>query len=269
MTYQSKESSIDSGEPIELYEFVRGVETYRFNSGVEDIISGPFVYTGSPIKRTRARQAEDPHKDSIKITWPRGDLFARDYIATVFEKVTTVTIKRVHRGVSVNEFRVVWKGRVQNTDVSGEQITMECESVFTSLMRLGLRSQFESVCRHALYSAQCRANMPAQRVDAEVSTHSYQTTITMVAGVIDIYEDGFFRGGILEYGGLRRFITRHNGNTLVLSRRFSPIVIGAQVAVYPGCGKTMQICQAKFNNIDNFGGFPWIPGIDPFTSKIA
>jgi uncharacterized phage protein (TIGR02218 family) len=37
---------------------------------------------------------------------------------------------------------------------------------------------------------------------------------------------------------------------------------GDEYTVYPGCDKRHSTCKNKFNNVLNFGGFPWVPGVD-------
>lgn len=44
--------------------------------------------------------------------------------------------------------------------------------------------------------------------------------------------------------------------------------IGDTVKVYAGCDKLNTTCSTKFNNILNFGGFPFIPQDNPFTGTI-
>jgi len=36
------------------------------------------------------------------------------------------------------------------------------------------------------------------------------------------------------------------------------------VSAFPGCDKSIGICQAKFNNHQNYGGFPHTPTKNPF-----
>jgi len=36
------------------------------------------------------------------------------------------------------------------------------------------------------------------------------------------------------------------------------------VKIYPGCDRVRATCESKFDNLDNFGGFPWIPTKNPF-----
>ena len=46
------------------------------------------------------------------------------------------------------------------------------------------------------------------------------------------------------------------------------ISLGDDVIAYAGCDKLNSTCHTKFNNIVNFGGFPFIPSDNPFTGTI-
>lgn len=64
-----------------------------------------------------------------------------------------------------------------------------------------------------------------------------------------------------------RYISAHLGSTVTLSNQIPELTAGKQVEVYPGCDHTLATCRDKFGNHINFGGFPWIPGRNPFTSS--
>ena len=266
MSYQNIDTSIHDGEPIELYEFVRGVDVTRMNTGAVDIVEGPFTYSASPISRNRIRQGEGIFKENIKITLPRGDLFASQFLVHPPEAVTTVTVKRMHRSMTPGEAIVVWKGRISGTEANGDQIELDCESIYTSMRRLGLAPKFEITCIHAVYNERCRANKPSFRVDAVVEVvDGTQLTMLDIAG----YEDDYFSAGMIEYGGNRRMIVSHANSILHLSRPIPGVSAATEVALYPGCDKIRGTCLDKFDNIDNFLGFPWMPDKNPFSSRIT
>ena len=39
----------------------------------------------------------------------------------------------------------------------------------------------------------------------------------------------------------------------------SPVEVGDQFQLLPGCDRTLATCQSVFNNAIHFGGFPYIP----------
>ena len=47
----------------------------------------------------------------------------------------------------------------------------------------------------------------------------------------------------------------------------APLTPGETVSLYPGCDHTLQTCHGRFNNAENFGGFPWIPRRNPFNES--
>ncbi|WP_269915579.1 phage BR0599 family protein [Acinetobacter sp. HY1485] len=58
--------------------------------------------------------------------------------------------------------------------------------------------------------------------------------------------------------------------TLTLFNSFtaSDLALGDVVSIYPGCDKLNTTCTDKFNNILNFGGFPFMPSSNPFVGTI-
>lgn len=267
MTYNSKQTSVSDAQPFELYEFVRGTWTdYLTTRDTELVKDATVTYRPSSIKRSKMRQSEDTLKDPIELTLPRGDSMASDFINFAPQEVTSVTVKRLHHGLDISEARVIWKGRVAGSNVSEETVTLSCESIFTSIKRLGLRERTEWICQNTLYSAECGANQPAYRVDDTIGAVSgTQLSMNTIGGG---YADGWFTGGIVEYNSIRRFIISHVGGDLVMSRPFSQLQAGIQVALYPGCDHMMSTCTNKFNNIKRYKGFPWIPGRNPFIKSI-
>jgi len=67
--------------------------------------------------------------------------------------------------------------------------------------------------------------------------------------------------------GVRRSIVAHSGANLTLTRPVPEFAVGSQIRLYPGCDHTKGTCNTKFNNLDNFGGFPWIPIRNPFDGN--
>ena len=95
------------------------------------------------------------------------------------------------------------------------------------------------------------------------------------------YPAGFFTSGMIEApDGTLRFITGHSGSTLTLIRPLESLNSffakngygegygygygGLVIRIYPGCDRTKETCQSKFNNLNNYGGFPFIPLKNPF-----
>lgn len=266
MTYAAYETSRESGTPIELFEFVQGLQRWNYMSGANMIIFAGQPYSPMPTQRDRIKQNSDIFKNGMKLSFPRDDPFASQFLGFAPEEITTVTIRRGHAGDPAGEFIVYWKGRVLSASVSGNQIDINCESIFTSISRPGLRARFEYTCRRTLYAKGCNVNREAFLVAGAVL--SLSGGIRVSVGSAGSKPDGYFTGGMLVAAdGAARFITAHVGDMVTLTRPI-PSLSGGQVAkLYPGCDHLRGTCETKFNNLDNFGGFPFIPGRNPFDGS--
>lgn len=266
MTYANFENSRESGTPIELYEFTQGLQRWNYISGADLIVFLGQTYSPMPVQRDRVKQNGDIFKNGMKLTFPRDDVFASQFLGFSPETPTTVTIRRGHFGDPDSEFIVYWKGRVLSATASGNQIDLGCESVFTSLKRPGLRAKFEYTCRRTLYRKGCNVNSEAFRHDGLVIGMDGTLGIS-VAGA-GLQPDGYYTGGMLTApDGSSRFITKHVGDTVTISRPINSLTGSQLVSIYPGCDHLRETCLNKFNNLPNFGGFPFIPGRNPFDGS--
>lgn len=266
MAYDDKEYSVDSGEPYELYDFIRGSwAMYLTSRATELYINDNQIYKPASIKRSKIRQGEELKKDVIQITVPRGHELAAEFLLYPPEDTVSITIRRLHRSLVFDEAVVMWKGRVVGAEPKGEKVEISCESIYTSMRRKGPRLKAELICQHVLYGPGCKADKAAKEFNDSIASVD-GTTIEMDNATS--YSDGWFSGGILEYDNDSRFIVSHSGDTLKISRPLVSLSAGDTVALYPGCDRTIATCRDKFNNLDNNLSFPYIPGKNPFQVSI-
>lgn len=266
MTYATLETSVQQGAPVELYEFVQGLKRWAYCSGAEEVVRSGQTYTPYAVQRDRVKQSTDVFKNSIKLTFPRGNEFASQFLGFAPEDVTSVTILRGHYTDPDAQFVTYWKGRVLSAKATESRIELECEPIYTSIKRPGLRAKFEYSCRHALYGRGCGVNR---------ETYKHEGLVVTVAGGLNVdvvgagtFPDGYFSGGILiAPNRSSRFLVSHAGSVVTMSRPISGLAPTQLVCLYPGCDHLRSTCDTKFNNLDNFGGFPWIPSRNPFDGS--
>jgi len=267
--YDDFEGSLELGAPVELYTFTQGTTNWYYISGATSVTLNGREYEPIPIERNRIKQTTDIFKDSLTVTFPRSNEFAVQYLGFAPEEVTTLTVQRGHYGDPDEEFVVYWKGRVVGAKATGNTIEIECESIFTSIKRPGLRARYELSCRHTLYQSGCTLDPEDYEFASSIAaiTSSINIEVTGANGE----SDGYYTGGMLVApSGASRFITGHTGSVVTLTRPLAELVSGMAVSIYPGCDHLKDTCLNKFNNLDNFGGFPYIPIINPFNgSSIA
>lgn len=163
MTYELIETSTEDGRPVELYEFARNGEFFRFTSADTDQLYLTNTYTAIAIERSSIGQTDKFEKSGINIEFARDESFANAFLSYSPDNATTLTIFREHLSDGDDEFITYWKGRVASASATGSRIKLECESVFSSLKRQGLRMKHERMCRHILYDANCTI-VPADHV---------------------------------------------------------------------------------------------------------
>lgn len=266
MSYATYEDSLELGTPVELYEFTQGTQRWFYASCAEDVLALGQVFTATPIKRSRVKTTTDTFKDGVTLTFPRDNPFASQFLGFAPEEVTTLTIRRGHYGDPDGEFIVYWKGRVAGAKAANNEITIECESVFTSIKRPGLRARFEYGCRRTLYLKGCNVNRELYKLEGKILSISGGLVVAVAGAALQ--PGGYYTGGMLVApSGVPRFITAHSGDQVTIARPLPELVGGMTVALYPGCDHLRETCKNKFNNLDNFGGFPFIPGRNPFDGS--
>lgn len=265
MSYVEYDQSVQNADPVLLVVAEYAGTTYRFTDQPRDYVFGGNTYqavNGFTIGPTS--QTKELVKDILQLDFPINNTFANIFLNDLQDFVTSITAFRGYANDPDQEFIVYWKGRIASAGAASSKITIRCEPIFTSLRRPGLRARYQRNCRHALYDRGCNLdlNSSAFLTDGTITVASNLTfTIPEAAGEVD----GFYFGGILRASdGILRFITGHVGDQISIRKPHVALVVSAAVALAPGCDRTTNDCLNKFNNLNNFGGFPYIPTKNPF-----
>lgn len=267
MTYASRENSVDSGQPDELYLWSLGSTSWRYTSSDTEQTYLGQEFQPKAISRSAIASTAEIEKSSLTVTAPRNLPLADLFISSVPSGVVSLTVFRDHSGEG--DWQAYWKGRITNATLQGDTIEFTHESVFTSLGRPGLRRKYQLGCPHVLYGVQCGVIRGDYKVTYTVDTVSGTTLAVPAASV---HTDGYFSGGFVEYedpatGGISRRSVKSSAadGTIVLSSFPFGLAPGASLDLFPGCDHTLPTCVSKFNNLDGYGGMPYIPkGENPF-----
>ena len=281
MSYDVLEQSVQDGQPVYKFLFSNEAGEYRLTSASFFISDSNGTYTPAPIAASNVSQSNELSKNGVNITLPRDNEVSQLFLGKVPETPTSLTIYRSHDYDTVEDEFVYWKGRVTSASASGDEVTLQCEDIFTSMKRPGLRARYQKACRHALYSRACGVVKENYAVDATIlSADGNVLTYTIDSSVeIDsnnnnnVAADNFFAGGLVELAdGTSRYIIAQTTDTLELISQFEGLDIdsvGLSVTLYPGCSRGTQTCENKFDNLVNFGGFPYIPSKNPFANSVT
>ena len=268
MTYNAEEISLESGRPIELYEINLGSTQYRWTSYEADVSYGGTDYSATEITREGFAQGPDDRDNILEIVVPSSNALVQQYTNVVPSDAATVRILRAHAGDGANETIVLWKGVVQTVSFfdQNEKAKIACRPEVGTSSRPIPRFTHSGLCNHVLYDGQCQISEGSFRHTDTVSSVSADgKTIT----VANLSSNGasWAVGGYIAFGNDRRMILSQSGDAVTINLPFGATPSGS-VDVQAGCDHTPATCKSKFNNIVNFGGFPYVPNINIFESGI-
>ena len=268
MAFSDNEESVRLSQPTELFRFEYGIDQYLYYTHYhEDIaLSATQVYKSTQIKRGTNASMTQTSKSDLTITVARDETIS-EIFNDDFTRVINLTIWRVQPDYTGSSNRIVtWSGRIVDYIYKDDELEIRTESVFTSLRRLGVTRTFSQNCPYTLFDNQCGATRGNYVHGMQIGTNDRKTlTVADAAG----FENNYFGGGYLELnlsGKIqRRSIVSHVGDQIVLNYPLPDFDEGIQGIFYAGCDRQLGTCKNKFNNLLNFGGFPFVPTKNPFS----
>lgn len=269
MAFETYETSVDEGQPVELYVFDYDGGTYRHTSDAEDIIVTGVTYTAIPgLSRSAIEDSGEISKSSLTLTAPEDYMIARLFEVVPPSSVVELSVKRVHRS-DLTDVKTMWLGRVLNASWSVGYSTLMCESFQTRLKQPGLRRIYSKNCPHVLYGNECKADPLLHFVTRTVTAITEGGFLLETAPFGMTALDAVFSGGKIEFdagGGIteRRGIRDAGAAGIRISHPIPSLDVGESINIFKGCDRTRDTCIGQFNNLDNYGGFPYMKDKNPF-----
>lgn len=265
MRHDEFERSNYDGAPTHLYEFSLGDSRWRYAASESDITLNGVTYVSSAIEHEDYSFSGNPDTDEFRINLAASTDVCRLYDGTPPSGSVLVNIRVLHRGS--DDAAVVWSGFVKlGRRASAAEFTFTCTSMLATLNRNGLRLFWGRGCPHALYDRSCRVD-PADFSTTVQITMLTGTTLTCPG--LNALGDDYLSGGFIAFthesgAPEHRGIESHGGNVITLLGLTDGLSPGDWITVHPGCARTTSACLNKFNNLDNYGGFPHLPAKSPF-----
>lgn len=270
--FDTLESSVEDSRPIEVFDFSLGSESFLYTSSEDEVTVGTQTYSPEAIRRGAIAQGDEERDQVLEITVPALNTFARKYINVVPGLRASVSIIRVQRDEPAPFTQaLIYKGLVQavNFDKNGHEAKIGVRTVEASSSRPIPRFTYQGLCNHFLYDAGCGVNPDLFKFTGEVTAIDGNTiTVSGASGEADDY----YNAGYIKPAGLQdfRMVLNHTGDVLTLLLPFSESIIGTNVDIFAGCNHAVSgHCNTRFSNVALFGGWPWVPVVNPFRSGIT
>lgn len=274
-TYIQSEKSQSRGKPRELYRFEGTYGNYYYTSQQDDVEydngdgTGPHVYEAFTLKRSNVKIGthEDDGLD-LTVEMPVSLKLVQDYAFQIAPPKLKLTVYRYH---TLAEVKTSWAGPVLGIKVSKGLATIRSPSILSNVLTGSCPSvYYQTPCNRILFDEGCKVSRNDNTVNTRVRAVS--TSGTGLSVLSDGGRpDGFFNAGeVLLPSGERRMIIGHVGNIITINFPFSKIVKNQQCQIVAGCDHAYNgDCKNKFNNQPQFGGFVFIPNVNPFVNGIG
>jgi hypothetical protein len=257
-------------DEIELYVFEGASGVFRITPHEFDVEIDGHAYARCAMQRSALALGAEAAKSALEITLPQDHALVQHLLqAAIIGEQTAVRVLRVRRNNTGNTWSFPgtrWMGRVLGVEAADDVARIRCESVEVSLKRIGLKRLYSRSCSHALYSQACGATpitVTTEVIDCAGSVVVVPALPTSVAEMLP--------GGWLQTpSGARHMIVDQALYALHEVRLLYPVSIpaGTEVTLTAGCDHSMATCATRFGNLDNFGGFPFIPSKNPFSTGV-
>lgn len=162
---------------------------------------------------------------------------------------------------------ILFSGRVSTATVSRNAISLPVKSDLELLNIAMPRNLYQVSCVHTLYDTGCglaRASFKVSQTVTAGSTASaiLATGLTQATGYFDLGVIQFTSGALasLPPKTVKTYTNAAGVKTVNVASAY-PVAPanGDGFDIYPGCDKLQATCSGKFNNINRFRGYPFVP----------
>lgn len=168
----------------------------------------------------------------------------------------------------------IYSGIVVSTNRSGDSYRVSVQPLTTTIAAAGLRQNYQITCPYVVYGTQCRADKVAATLvtsDFSLSNKTLQIAPSAPSNSPILSPIGHYLGGTVEWVRedgqriIRRIAKATNTRKLKLIGSVEGLADADEIIIVKGCDRSVTGCRDIHNNVDNFGGCPHIPIINPMS----
>jgi uncharacterized phage protein (TIGR02218 family) len=157
---------------------------------------------------------------------------------------------------------ILFAGRISDIECTRTSCDIRCRSHLELLNIQMPRRLWQSSCTHLFGDAMCQFDRNNLQTTFSAGPGSTPTQIaaSVTPSPANLYMQGTIIGVSGANTGSSRTIANMGAGWVYVKLAFlSPIAVGDEFRLLPGCDRTLATCTNVFNNAIHFGGFPYIP----------
>lgn len=276
MTYETIDTSVSGGEPVELYVITAENLTYRYTNSPDPQTAMGELFLPRQIRRTAITYNMSLLDNSnMDFYLPTIDAFAKKCLGLVTPTVLSVQVFQKHVTDPDADVKRAHYGYVMKIESSDEEVRFSTGSLMQAYTSADIGvTVYSYTCNHDLGDEHCKVNLDGN--DPDGNPYRVTTTVAGIGGyTLDLASLSpavvpYYSGGTIvnTRTGQQRPIITIDDTTVYLLAPFVDVLPGDPVKLWPGCDHSMSGpagCLARFDNVVNFGGFPYIPRKNPFV----
>jgi len=249
--------------PVEIYHIWEESDSviqnhYRYTSGDADITFSGNAYSRAAIERDAVGydsklEISTLNVRAIPLALPVVEFLARNPLGIFW-----IEVMKLFRDQDPYEANILFLGQIKNISFQGLEASIECTGFEQYLNRRVPIYRYQTSCNHQLYSTKCGIDKTLWSVNATL-TDLRDDGKQLTSLAFSTEDDDYFKYGYIEFGSYARMVTSHEGSVIKIRYNIPGLANGDTVTAYAGCDLTIDTCYSKFNNVNNFFGFPYIP----------
>lgn len=283
-------------QPAFLYYVKRGATEY-FLTGYDK----PIIVTDGPahmddpqefaVAQIDHNPPEETTEDSTQptvVSVAAIDPLLRSYFLFPATDEISIEIYRVNSAslpgpISFEDLYLEFKGVCESVAFKGYQIDASFLAPVRQSESIIPRYFYQKTCNHTLGNTFCGVNRElfkltttltaVDRITRSIKFAATSMTVDSPTRSIDIEAETFQGGHIVDASGNKIGVIAcepvSGGTVLWLNYWPGTLTVGATITAYLGCLKIIRVCEDTFQNLENFGGMPYIPASNPATNSLV
>jgi uncharacterized phage protein (TIGR02218 family) len=268
--YTAQEQAVER-KPVELYHIWTAYDHWYYTNSDLPVTYGVNTYVPAVLSRGALEKDSQLQATKVTISFAYLQEAVAEYIAENSVDLTWISIMRVFRDQTPVEAAVIFIGHIGDITFKGQQGQVDCVGFEFFLSKPIPGYRYQPQCNWKVFDSRCQLVAASYTVEYSIVAVSDDGLAFQIDSNVPWTEAVYYGGQVWRYyqtepGGVyhieKRMIAWANVNAFGLRFKFRTLNVGDTIYISPGCDGTIGRC-IWFNNIINFGGFPFIPLDNP------